>query len=199
MDKSLRLVAIADKWHIDRAEEEIGDALYPYDKECLEIKSDAEYPLIYVHSCLEADKAFEYVVREPPAYIERLVPVHRVYREFIRLTQEGILISNNMLSDIKGLTSPRCTDYCYVEVHPRNIYIVYKGFFARRKAQKKLQNILASALRLEISRKATYSLIVEDTREGIVVALVLRGTDRMRFWRENRIRLGISKGETRKT
>ena len=199
MKKSLRLVAIANKWHIDKAEEEIGDALYLYDKGCLEIKSDSEYPLIYVYSCLEADKAFEYIVREPPAYIERLIPVHRVYREFIRFTRENILINDATLIDIRDFVLPRCTNYCYVEVHPRNIYIVYKGLVARRKAQKRLQNILASMLRIKVSRKSMYSLIIEDTREGIVVALVPRGSDRMRFWRESRIGLGISGGETRKT
>ena len=199
MGKSLRLIAIADKWHIDRAEEEIGDALYPHDRECLEIKSDNVYPLIYVYSCLEADKAFEYIVREPPAYIERLIPVHRVYREFIRFTREGILVSDAILVNIRDFVSPRCTSYCYVEVHPRNIYIVYKGLVTRRKAQKKLQNILASTLKLRVSKKAMYSLIVEDTHEGVVAALVPRGSDRMRFWRESRIGLGISGGETRKT
>lgn len=195
----MRLVAIADKWHIDRAEEEIGDALYLYDRECLEIRTDAEYPLIYVYSCLEADKAFEYIVREPPAYIERLIPVHKVYKEFIHFTQEGISISDFMLVDIRGFATPKCTDYCYVEVHPRNIYIVYKGLATRRKAQKRLQSILASMLGFRVSRKAGYSLIIEDTREGNVVALVPRGNDRVRFWRERRIGLSVSGGETRKT
>ncbi len=187
----MRLIAIASKWHIDKAEEELGDALYPHDKMCLEIKVDDEYPLVYVYSCLEADRAFAYVVREPPAYVERIVPVHKLYKRVLRLAGE-ININNDVLVDLKSLVSAKCIGYCSIEVHPRNIYIVYRGFATRRQAQKKLQKILASVLGLRLSRRASYSLIVEDTREGIIAALVPRGHDRVRTWRESRLGLRFS-------
>jgi hypothetical protein len=188
MRRSLRLIAIANPWHLDEAEEELGDALFPYDKGCLAIKVDEFYPIIYVYSCLEPDKAFEYIIQEPPAYIERLIPVHLLIKQVIRLNHIG----TDLEKIIRGLASTihgKCHDTCNIEVHPRNFYIYYKDLMNKKKAQKLLQRELAKLLNLHPKRDAEWSLILEDTADGIVVAVLPKRSDRLMYWRLRRLGL----------
>ncbi len=189
MEKKLRLIAIANRWHIREAEEEIGDSLYIYDRKCLELRLDPEYPLIYVYSCLESSKVFNYIIQEPPAYIERIVPVQIIYKQVIRLMNEDLLHSGSVFDILRQFVRARCGESCLVEAHPRNFYIVYRDKLTRRQAQKYVQKMIASYLGVRIDRKAKYSLILEDTRLGIIGAILLRGTDRIRYWRRRRLSL----------
>ncbi|BEP17021.1 hypothetical protein PYJP_03730 [Pyrofollis japonicus] len=186
-NKRLSLIAIANKWHIEEAEEELGDALYRVDP-ALYIERDPKYPLLYVFTNIPPVRAFYLAINEPPAYIERLVPVQELFKyKIIVKDKNSILFSTDFLDILSRQFRIKCEGKCMVECRPRNMYILVAKTFDKRTARKYLEKKLASILGTKLDRKAEMSLIIEDTRYGIVAALMRRGYDRVRTWREKRL------------
>ena len=168
----LKLIATTDPWSLERAVEEIGDALYPRDRDVC-IIGDSKYPLVYVFTALDAWETFRYLVREPPVFVKRAVPVELLLKT--NSIDEIILNILNVLND-KGINT------ISVEVKPRRYWININ--------EKKLNKIIVYKLKqynIRNSRKSVYSLKVEDTLYGVVIALMKYGSDRMRYWRLRRL------------
>jgi len=65
--------------------------------------------------------------------------------------------------------------------------VIYKNFMDRRKAQRTLQRELARFLNIRLKRNAEWSFILEDTADGIVIAVLPGRSDRMAYWRLRRL------------
>lgn len=173
MKRRLALVAVTEPWRLSRAELELGDALYPEDPG-VEVVRDPEYPLLYVYTVLDAMRAFRLVVLEPPAYVERLVPVQSLAESW-----EDVVASASQL--LGG------TRLVLIEVHPRGFVLPREGM-SKREASRLYARRLAERLGVRVSRHAPTALVVEDTREGAAMALLGRGEDRVELWRRRRMR-----------
>jgi hypothetical protein len=186
-NKRLSLLAIANKWHIEEAEEELGDALYRMDP-TLYIERDPKYSLLYVFTNIPPARAFYLVINEPPAYIERLIPVQDLFKyKIIVKNKNNILFNIDFLDILSKRFRIKCQGKCIIECRPRNMYILVSNTIDRRTARKALEKKLASILDIQLDRRAEMSLVIEDTRYGIVAALLQRGRDRIRTWRERRL------------
>jgi len=169
--RRLSVVATARPRRLSRAQEELGDSVYLHDS-TVEINIDERSPLLYVHSVLQPDRLFRIVVSEPPAYVERLVPVHFLASNIGEVV-EWILDSIDVWSVGHAVN---------VEVKPRGYFL--KG--SRKAAAKTIISMLSDR-DVYARRKAGYTLKIEDTRYGIVVAFMRSGWDRMSFWRRRRL------------
>jgi hypothetical protein len=183
-DKARRLVllATAEPWRITYAEEELGNALYPYDED-IYIKVDDKYPLLYVFSSqLSPREAFQIVVREPPAYIERVVPVEAIVK--------GVIVCGSDEDAFREFASI-IGSYVVRRVEERVVAIEVKArrYYVKCSDREALHTIgrLLAVSGFRILRKAARTLKVEDTAYGIVVAVMPTGWDRVRFWREKRL------------
>ncbi len=171
--RRLALVATTTPWGLRRAVEELGDAIYPRDPGVV-IEADEEAgSVVYVLSILEPWAAFRLVVAEPPAYVERLVPAEHV-----------LIPGQDWVDEVVEAIVPRlgCEREVWIEVKPRGYFVADN----ERAAAKRL----AEALRLRgvhARRRSRLVLKVEDTRYGIVVALLEGRIDRVSFWRERRL------------
>lgn len=168
----LKLIATTDPWSLERAVEEIGDALYPRDRDVC-IIGDSKYPLVYVFTVLDAWETFRYLVREPPVFVKRAIPVE------LLLKPNGI---DDIISNILYVLNSRGVEAVGVEAKPRRYWININ--------EKRLNKIIIYRLKqhnIRNSRKSVYSLKVEDTLYGVVIALMKYGSDRMRYWRLRRL------------
>lgn len=183
--RRLILIAVTEPWRVGAAEEELGNALYPYD-EGVVVEADTNYPLLYVFSAkLNPIEAFKIVVREPPAYIERLIYVDAIFRVEISCSraQDLKVIIERVLSDLSSrYNSLREVN---VEVKPRSYFVK-----CREKEASKLVSSELARVGLRVLRKARWTVKLEDTSYGVVYSLIPTGWDRVRYWRERR--LGLS-------
>lgn len=150
--------------------EEIGDALYPLDTG-VQVVVDKRFPLIYVYSMVEPWRAFRVVVSEPPAYVERVVPVEYLW-------------GGDWLDRLRGEALSRGVVELWVEVKPRGYFISGNEKLVSRQA--------AEALReagFRVSRRADVWVKVEDTAEGVVAAFMAAREDRVETWRRRRLRV----------
>lgn len=164
------LVATAKPWRVERALEELGDALYPHDSG-VRVISDERYPLLYVYSFIEPWRAFRLVVSEPPAYVERIVPAE-------------YLLGADWLERLMHEARRRGLGTVWVEVKPR-------GYFVEGDEKHVLRHV-AGVLRkggLAVSRRASVWIKVEDTVEGVMAAFMGAKEDRVEFWRRRRLRV----------
>ncbi len=170
MPRRLVLVATTRPWRVERAVEELGDALYPLDAG-VRVAVDKRFPLIYVYSVVEPWRAFRVVVSEPPAYVERVVPVEYLFGSdwLVRLREEAL---------------GRGVEELWVEVKPRGYFISGDEKLASRRVAEALRD---AGLRL--SRRAALWVKVEDTVEGVVVAFMAAREDRVEYWRRRRLRV----------
>ena len=178
------MIASTTRWNVDNAVEEIGNALYPEDSN-VRIEIDSLYPLIYVFSGkLDPWTAFKIIVREPPAYVERLVPVEAIVSERVDCRSPHNVCCTDTIRAIGLLAAAKGVgDDVNVEVKPRRYFVGCDD----RTAVRLFSRALEEVLKLRIRRKAKYTVKVEDTLHGIVVALLRSGWDRLRFWRERRL------------
>ena len=171
--RRLALVATTTPWGLRRAGEELGDALYPRDPRVIVEADERAGSAVYVLSTLEPWTAFRLVVAEPPAYVERLVPAEHVLtpeQDWVEEVVKAILLSLKREKEV------------WIEVKPRGYFVADNERTAARR--------LAGALRLRgvhARRRSHLVLKVEDTRYGIVVALLEGRIDRVSFWRERRL------------
>ena len=179
----LILIATTQKWNIELGAEEIGNALYPLDENIL-IELDSLYPLIYVFSeKLTPRKAFQAIIREPPAYLERLVPVDELVDDNIYCEHKNLELSLNLTSVLarilQGLESVN------VEAKPRKYHIV--GKCSEKELNRLLTHFISNAIGIRVLRRSAKTLKIEDTRYGIVLALIGNGWDRLSYWRKKRL------------
>lgn len=124
------------------------------------------------------------MAREPPAYLERVVPADVVLK--IRVDDEtGLrrLASALYTALLAGRTGP-----LWVEARPRGFHVERGRGFDSKRLSSGLMELLGE-LGLRISRSgAAEWLIVEDTRFGIVAALLPPRGDRVLAWRERRLK-----------
>jgi hypothetical protein len=182
----LVLLATAKPWNIDYAEEELGNALYFYD-ENVKIERDKKYPLLYVFSSkLDPREAFQIIIREPPAYVERLVPVDKLVSYTLNCTQS---------KDITRGFLYILSDYLKQKLEKRIVHVEAKArYYYLRCKSKEITEMISSELKklnYIITRRADKMLKIEDTAYGIVVTLMPTGWDRIRLWREKRLGVGM--------
>jgi len=168
----LRLIATAKPWRLQRAEEELGDSIYTLDSE-VRLEVDKFYPLIYVVSVVDSMKLFRIVVKEPPAYVERLVPVESLVNNL----DDAVIFVKKKLAGL--------------EVGAVNVEVKPRGYFlsgSEKRIVKDFVDVLAEA-GLVFRRKTQYAVKVEDTRYGIAVSVIRNGWDRISYWRRRRLGL----------
>jgi len=177
--RRLVLVAVARHNAVLRGVEELGDALYVKDPD-VSVEAEHGYPLIYVFSPrLGPWEAFRAVVREPPAYIERLVPVEHLARDVDELVEFIARRAEEM-----GVRE------FWLELHGRGFGLP-RGRRGERDAVKEIVGALAGRGFRVVRRRGVRVFVVEDTRYGIVAAGGSWGFDRIRFWREERLDSGL--------
>jgi len=170
--KRLVLVATGKPWSVQRGALELGDALYTRDPG-VEVVVEEGYPVVYVFSGrLEAVQSFRLVVAEPPAYLERVVPVMVLVPD-VDAVLEAV--------DALGLTG---SGRVWVEVHSRGFRLP-RGREGERRVQRLLLERLARR-GLRVGRGGRL-VVVEDTRYGLAVAVLGWGEDRLRVWRMRRL------------
>jgi len=188
----LVLIATTKPWQLPSAIEELGDALFRYD-ESVNVYADERVPLLYVFSCkLEPMQAFKLVVREPPASIERVIPVEYLVKLTANIEDSSSV--KHLIDVLYSLIRDRVKDDTIgLEVKPR-------GFFMLGGDDKRWNNVLSNSLTalvgLRILRKSDYVLKLEDTRYGIAAAIMKSKWDRMQTWRK--MRLGNTSAEESK-
>jgi hypothetical protein len=182
--ESLVLLATCKPWSVPRAIEELGDALYAYDRDvCIDV--DEVYPLLYVYSSvLKPSKVFMLIVQEPPAYVERIIPVDMVYNTII-LNKRDIEVFAARLAEF---VRAKGVDSVNVEARKRNYYI--KTSHDNKSLTNLISNIIANN-GIRVLRRSSNALRVEDSRHGIVIGLILEGSDRLRYWRLKRLNTGL--------
>ena len=167
-------MATAKPWNIARAVEELGDSIYPHDSEVAVIESRKYKSLIYIYSVIDVWRLFRLVVSEPPAYVERVVPVEKIIPggldEVVGYVV-SVIDKHNYNSNLLN-----------VEVKPRGMFI--KG------DEKHVAASVAKLLAMQgvrVRRHADKVVKIEDTEYGIVVAFMDNGSDRLKYWRRRRL------------
>ncbi|MET1101233.1 MAG: hypothetical protein ABWW69_01965 [Pyrodictiaceae archaeon] len=172
--RSLVLVATPKPKNIERAIEELGDALYSRDPEVIVQQCTRKYSTICVYSrALAPREAFREVVQYPPAYIERVIPAeYHAYATYVDLA----LTVGKALREIPGLRE------IGLELHIRS-----------RLNSAILKKILSRVIHkygLRIRYRASKYIIVETIGHMAVISIVDRKHDRLSFWRS----IALSKG-----
>jgi len=175
------LVALASSkhWLRERGSEEIGDALYIFDPH-IQIEFDPNYPLLYVFSStLTPEKTFAILRREALAYIERIIPATLIVKD----PEPKILAAN-----ITNLLKRKGINEINVEVRGRRYFIR-----EREGISKAITRFIEEA-GLRVRRKASNAVRIEDTMYGIVVGVIVGGSDRVQYWRARMLaRIGLDK------
>ncbi len=170
--KRFVLVATGKPWSVQRGALELGDALYPRDPG-VEVIVDEEYPVVYVFSGrLDAVHAFRLVVAEPPAYLERVVPVMALVSDVEAVLGAAVAL---------GLAG---AGRVWVEVHSRGFHLPRGREGERRVQRLLLERLAGSGVRVG---RGDRLVVVEDTRYGLAVAVLGWGEDRLRVWRMRRL------------
>ncbi len=170
--KRLKLLATTKPWNIVRAIEELGDSIYPHDSEVAVVESRRYKTLIYIYSVIDARRLFRLVVSEPPAYVERIVPVEKIIPGGLGEAVEYVV----------SVIGKHSSNSLNVEVKPRGIFI--KG------DEKHVAASVAKLLAMQgirVRRHADKVVKIEDTEYGIVVAFMDNGSDRLKYWRRRRL------------
>ncbi|KSW11935.1 hypothetical protein CF15_03845 [Pyrodictium occultum] len=187
----LVLVATAKPWHLQPAEEEIGDALIRYDNN-VTLEREEVAPLLYVFSTrLSPFDAFKIVVREPPAYVERVVPAELIIGVKVEVEDKRGLRS--LVEALVVLLEKRGVDSIRVEAKPRGFFLLGGD---EKRWSREVGRLVSGMAGVRVLRKAPWSIKLEDTRYGVVAALMRNLWDRMRLWRYRR--LGIEGEEESK-
>lgn len=175
---ALVLLATSKPWNVRRAAEEVGDAIYPQDPG-LRVEVDERYPLIYVFSRLHPMRVFRLVVAEPPAYVERAVPVTSLLHVKLNGCDEAVgYIVDAVLPLVEGWR----TSFS-VEVRPRGYHVT--GCEAKQATNAVIEELRGRGL--SVSRRGNGFVRVEDTYYGVVLSAVREGSDRIGFWRARRL------------
>ncbi len=181
----LVLIATTTPRRINRALLELGDTLYVRDPEVRVIIDDM-YPLLYVFSrCIDPWTVFRLVVDEPLSSLERVVPVEAIATMHIRSIDDIEAIAS-LIERRLSLDNIRASDI-YVEIKPRKYHIT----LSEKKAIKEVNRILAINFNIRPARQARYVVKIEDSRYGIVVSVMKKGSDRLSFWRRSALRQRI--------
>ncbi|ABM80758.1 hypothetical protein [Hyperthermus butylicus] len=181
--RRLILIATAKKWNLALGADEIGNALYPLDNEVL-VELDKAYPIIYVFSGkLSSWRAFQAIVREPPAYLERLVPVEKLVNQRVHCDSEGVELPKELVDVLARIL--HSLEAVNVEAKPRKYYVT--GKCSEKEFNRFLARFIARQFDIHVLRRAARVLKFEDTRYGIVLALINNGWDRLSFWRTRRL------------
>ncbi|HIQ23944.1 MAG TPA: hypothetical protein EYH50_02730 [Pyrodictium delaneyi] len=181
--RRLVLVATTEPWHLSAAAEEIGDALFKYDED-VEIKIDDRVPLLYVLSSrLSSTEAFRLVIREPPATVERVVPVEHIVDVHTSLDDYLCLrrFMETLMPALEGRIEGKALG---LEVKPRGFFLVGGN---EKKWNRALARFLSEIAGVRVLRKAPSVVKVEDTRYGVVVAVIRSKWDRIQMWRSRRL------------
>lgn len=179
------LVATAEPWHLSAAAEELGNALFKYDED-VEIRIEDCAPLLYVLSSrLSPTEAFRLVIREPPATVERIVPVEHIINVRVSLDNHSHLrrFMETLLPALEGRIEG---DALGLEVKPRGFFLVGGN---EKKWNSVLARLLSEAAGVRVLRKAPSVVKLEDTRYGVVVAVIKSRWDRVQVWRSRRLGL----------
>ncbi len=178
--ENLVLLATCKPWSVPRAIEELGDALYAYDREvCIEV--DEAYPLLYVYSSLlKPGRVFALIVQEPPAYVERIIPVDMIYDTIISNENDIEVFATKVTEFVKA----KGIDSVNLEAKKRNYYIKIS------RDNKSLTNLISKIIAskgIQVLRRSSNALRIEDSKHGIVIGLITGGSDRLRYWRLKRL------------
>ncbi|BES82073.1 hypothetical protein [Pyrodictium abyssi] len=183
--RRLVLVATAEPWHLSAAAEELGNALFKYDED-VEIRIEDCAPLLYVLSSrLSPTEAFRLVIREPPATVERIVPVEHIINVRVSLDSHSHLrrFMETLIPALEGRIEGGALG---LEVKPRGFFLVGGN---EKKWNRVLARLLSEAAGVRVLRKAPSVVKLEDTRYGVVVAVIRSKWDRVQVWRSRRLGL----------
>lgn len=158
--RPLILHATVEPWRAEQAELELGDALYRLDPG-LVIERPAP-TVIHVYASLDPWRAFNEVVRYPPAYVSRLLPVEA----HLEPGDPGRAVETvTALLQAKGVAEAE------LEVRVRGDCVDAEA----------VEEGLAS--RLRVRRKAAWLVRVEYVCPVGVAGVVEDRSDRVEYWR----------------
>ncbi len=157
----LILYATTEPWKLDRGEEEIGDVLYPLDPGL--VIERAYGTVLLVYSSLDPWRAFREVIKYPPAYVSRILPVEAHLRPSLEEAADVV----RRLTEVKGVKGP-----VELEVRVRGECL----------DEEKLYERVADTLP-GVRRKAGRLLRVEFACPIGVAGIVYDRLDRVEAWR----------------
>ncbi len=159
--RPLILFATVEPWKAERGEEEIGDALYRLDSGLAIERRFNTVLLVYAN--VDPLRAFREVVRYPPAYVSRLLPVEaHVGRDIGELSA---LVKR--LLEIHGVV-----DAVELEVRVRGNCI----------NQNEIENTIQRLV--TVRRRASWLLRIEFACPIGVMGIVEDRSDRLEYWRQ---------------